>query len=357
MYKETTASIVVTVKPFYLEDQSSPDENHYVWAYSVKIENKGADTVQLRNRYWRITDARGQTQEVRGAGVVGEQPVLKPGEAFEYTSGTPLSTHPGSCWGPIRCSVPTARLSTSKFRRSRSIARSRHRPARTDRRPRPADPTWRSTVTEAKATAIKTSSASTAPRPRREDAEEAVRTLLRWAGDDPTREGLLDTPDRVVRAYEEWFQGYSEDPVEILKRTFEETDGYDELVVMRDIRLELFCEHHIAPIIGLVHVGYLPDKRIVGISKLARLVEVYGRRLQVQEKLTAQIANAIEEVLQPRGVAVVCEAAHHCMTTRGVHKTGTTLVTSRMLGALRNNPNTRREFLAMIGPHARTIEE
>jgi len=212
-------------------------------------------------------------------------------------------------------------------------------------------------VTEAKATAIKTSSASTAPRPRREDAEEAVRTLLRWAGDDPTREGLLDTPDRVVRAYEEWFQGYSEDPVEILKRTFEETDGYDELVVMRDIRLESFCEHHIAPIIGLVHVGYLPDKRIVGISKLARLVEVYGRRLQVQEKLTAQIANAIEEVLQPRGVAVVCEAAHHCMTTRGVHKTGTTLVTSRMLGALRNNPNTRREFLAMIGPHARTIEE
>ncbi|MBM3511032.1 MAG: GTP cyclohydrolase I FolE [Alphaproteobacteria bacterium] len=212
-------------------------------------------------------------------------------------------------------------------------------------------------MTEAKATAIKTSSASTAPRPRREDAEEAVRTLLRWAGDDPTREGLLDTPDRVVRAYEEWFQGYSEDPVEILKRTFEETDGYDELVVMRDIRLESFCEHHIAPIIGLVHVGYLPDKRIVGISKLARLVEVYGRRLQVQEKLTAQIANAIEEVLQPRGVAVVCEAAHHCMTTRGVHKTGTTLVTSRMLGALRNNPNTRREFLAMIGPHARTIEE
>ncbi len=212
-------------------------------------------------------------------------------------------------------------------------------------------------MTAAKATAIKTSGAKAAPRPRREDAEEAVRTLLRWAGDDPTREGLLDTPDRVVRAYEEWFQGYSEDPVDILKRTFEETDGYDELVVMRDIRLESFCEHHIAPIIGLVHVGYLPDKRIVGISKLARLVEVYGRRLQVQEKLTAQIANAIEEVLQPRGVAVVCEAAHHCMTTRGVHKTGTTLVTSRMLGALRNNPNTRREFLAMIGPHARTIEE
>jgi GTP cyclohydrolase I len=212
-------------------------------------------------------------------------------------------------------------------------------------------------VTEAKAAAIKTTAAAAPPRPRREDAEEAVRTLLRWAGDDPTREGLLDTPDRVVRAYEEWFQGYSEDPVEILKRTFEETEGYDELVVMRDIRLESFCEHHIAPIIGLVHVGYLPDKRIVGISKLARLVEVYGRRLQVQEKLTAQIANAIEEVLQPRGVAVVCEAAHHCMTTRGVHKTGTTLVTSRMLGALRNNPNTRREFLAMIGPHTRTIEE
>ena len=195
------------------------------------------------------------------------------------------------------------------------------------------------------------------PQPSRDEAEAAVRVLLRWAGDDPTREGLRETPARVVRAYEEWFQGYTEDPVDILKRTFEETDGYDELVVMRDIRLESFCEHHIAPIIGWVHVGYLPDKRIVGISKLARLVEVYGRRMQVQEKLTAQIANAIEEVLQPRGVAVVVEATHHCMTTRGVHKTGTTLVTSRMLGALRNNLNTRREFFSMIGRHSRQIAE
>lgn len=195
------------------------------------------------------------------------------------------------------------------------------------------------------------------PQPSRNEAESAVRVLLRWAGDDPTREGLRETPARVVRAYEEWFQGYTEDPVDILKRTFEETDGYDELVVMRDIRLESFCEHHIAPIIGWVHVGYLPDKRIVGISKLARLVEVYGRRMQVQEKLTAQIANAIEEVLQPRGVAVVVEATHHCMTTRGVHKTGTTLVTSRMLGALRNNLNTRREFFSMIGRHSRQIAE
>ena len=194
-------------------------------------------------------------------------------------------------------------------------------------------------------------------RPSREEAEGAVRTLLRWAGDDPDREGLLETPDRVVRAYQEWFSGYDEDPVEILQRTFEETAGYDEMVVMRDIRLESFCEHHIAPIIGWVHVGYLPDKRIVGISKLARLVEIYGRRMQVQEKLTAQIANAIDSVLSPKGVACVVEATHHCMTTRGVHKTGTTLVTSRMLGDFRNNPTTRREFLSMIGPHSRQLQD
>ena len=184
-----------------------------------------------------------------------------------------------------------------------------------------------------------------------------MRTLLRWAGDDPDREGLLETPNRVVRAYQEWFSGYDEDPVEILQRTFEETAGYDEMVVMRDIRLESFCEHHIAPIIGWVHVGYLPDKRIVGISKLARLVEIYGRRMQVQEKLTAQIANAIDTVLNPKGVACVIEATHHCMTTRGVHKTGTTLVTSRMLGDIRNNPTTRREFLSMIGPHSRQLQD
>ena len=197
----------------------------------------------------------------------------------------------------------------------------------------------------------------TIDRPSREEAEGAVRTLLRWAGDDPDREGLLETPNRVVRAYQEWFSGYDEDPVEILQRTFEETAGYDEMVVMRDIRLESFCEHHIAPIIGWVHVGYLPDKRIVGISKLARLVEIYGRRMQVQEKLTAQIANAIDTVLNPKGVACVIEATHHCMTTRGVHKTGTTLVTSRMLGDIRNNPTTRREFLSMIGPHSRQLQD
>jgi GTP cyclohydrolase I len=188
-----------------------------------------------------------------------------------------------------------------------------------------------------------------AERPTREEAREAVRTLVRWAGDDPAREGLKDTPERVVSAYEEYFTGYNEDPVEILARTFEETNGYDEMIVLRDIRLESFCEHHIAPIIGRTHVAYLPDQRIVGISKLARLVEVFGRRLQVQEKFTAQVAATVDQVLQPRGVAVVVEATHHCMTTRGVHKTGTTLVTSHMLGAFRTDPKTRREFLSIIG--------
>ena len=186
-------------------------------------------------------------------------------------------------------------------------------------------------------------------RPSREQAEEAVRTLLRWAGDDPTREGLRGTPDRVVRAYEEWFAGYFEDPVEILQRTFEETDGYDEMVVLRDIRFESYCEHHVAPIIGIAHVGYLPDRRVVGISKLARIVEIYAKRLQIQEKMTAQIANAIAGVLMPRGVAVVIEATHQCMTTRGIHKPGVSMVTSRMLGAFRTNESTRREFLSMIG--------
>ena len=188
-----------------------------------------------------------------------------------------------------------------------------------------------------------------AKRPDRAEAEAAVRTLLRWAGDDPDREGLRGTPDRVVRAYEEWFAGYGEDPVEVLKRTFEETEGYDEMVVLRDIRFESFCEHHVAPIIGVAHVGYLPDRRVVGISKLARIVEIYARRLQIQEKMTAQIANTIADVLEPRGVAVVICAQHQCMTTRGVHKPGVDMVTSRMLGAFREDPTTRREFLAMIG--------
>lgn len=192
-------------------------------------------------------------------------------------------------------------------------------------------------------------SAASTDRPSREEAEAAIRTLLRWAGDDPTREGLVDTPARVARAYEEFFAGYAIDPVALLERTFEETDGYDEIVLLRDIRLESHCEHHMVPIIGRAHVAYLPHRRVVGISKLARVVEAYARRLQIQEKLTAQIANTIQQVLEPRGVAVVIEAAHQCMTTRGVHKPGVTMVTSRMLGAFRNDPTTRREVLAMIG--------
>jgi GTP cyclohydrolase IA len=186
-------------------------------------------------------------------------------------------------------------------------------------------------------------------RPSRAEAEEAVRTLLRWAGDDPSREGLLDTPSRVARAYEEWFAGYDVDPDEFLRRTFEETAGYDEMVVLRDIGIESFCEHHLAPIIGRAHVAYLPHKRVVGISKLARVIEAFAKRLQIQEKLTAQIANTINDVLQPRGVAVVVEATHQCMTTRGVHKAGVSMVTSRMLGAFRSDPKTRREFLSIIG--------
>jgi GTP cyclohydrolase IA len=192
-------------------------------------------------------------------------------------------------------------------------------------------------------------------KPSREEAEAAVRTLLRWAGDDPDREGLLDTPKRVTRGYEEWFSGYATDPVSLLERTFEETDGYDEIVLLRDIRLESTCEHHMAPIIGRVHVAYLPHRRVVGISKLARVVDAYSKRLQIQEKLTAQIANTIQDVLEPRGVAVVIEAAHQCMTTRGVHKPGVTMVTSRMLGAFRDNAATRRELLAMIGNRGSAI--
>jgi GTP cyclohydrolase I len=186
-------------------------------------------------------------------------------------------------------------------------------------------------------------------RPSREEAEKAIETLLRWAGDDPTREGLADTPARVARAFEDWFSGYGQDPEEYLKRTFEEIEGYDDMVVLKDIRFESHCEHHLAPIIGRAHVGYLPTKRVVGISKLARVVEAYARRLQVQEKMNAQIANTIQKVLKPKGVAVVIEAAHQCMTTRGVHKTGVTMVTSTMLGAFRRNDATRREFLAVIG--------
>jgi GTP cyclohydrolase IA len=175
------------------------------------------------------------------------------------------------------------------------------------------------------------------PRPTREEAEAAVRTLIRWAGDDADREGLLETPARVVRAYEEWFSGYNADPRDYLKSTFEETGGYDEVVVLRDIRFESHCEHHMAPIIGRVHIGYLPRNRVVGISKLARLVEVFSRRLQIQEKMTAEIAACLDQVLNPYGVAVVTEATHQCMTTRGVHKTGVTMVTSRMLGVFRDN--------------------
>jgi GTP cyclohydrolase I len=188
-----------------------------------------------------------------------------------------------------------------------------------------------------------------ADRPSREDAEAAVRVLLRWAGDDPDREGLVGTPERVVRSYEEFFAGYTVDPVDLLQRTFEEVEGYDEMVVLRDIRIESYCEHHVVPILGKAHVAYLPKTRVVGISKLARVVETYAKRLQIQEKMTAQIANTIDEVLQPFGVAVVIEAQHQCMTTRGIHKPGVTMVTSRMLGAFRADPSTRREFLAMIG--------
>jgi GTP cyclohydrolase I len=192
--------------------------------------------------------------------------------------------------------------------------------------------------------------AKTAPsRPSREEAEKAVRTLLRWAGDNPEREGLKDTPARVAKAFEDWFSGYDQDPEAYLARTFEEVAGYDDMVILKDIRFESHCEHHLAPIIGRAHVGYLPTHRVVGISKLARVVEAFARRLQVQEKMNAQIAHCIQTVLDPRGVAVVIEAAHQCMTTRGVHKTGVTMVTSTMLGDFRTSSDTRREFLNIIG--------
>lgn len=193
-------------------------------------------------------------------------------------------------------------------------------------------------------------------RPNRAEAEAAVRTLLLWAGDDPDREGLVDTPARVARAYEEFFAGYGSDPVEMLARSFEETDGYDEMVVLRDIRLESHCEHHMVPIIGKAHIAYLPNGRVVGISKLARVIETYAKRLQIQEKLTAQIANTIESVLKPKGVAVVIEAAHQCMTTRGIHKPGVSMVTSRMLGEFRTNDATRREFLSIVSGSRGVLE-
>ena len=183
----------------------------------------------------------------------------------------------------------------------------------------------------------------------REQAEDAVRVLLRWAGENPAREGLLATPKRVVKAYRDWFSGYALDPDDYLQRTFEEVAGYDELIVLRDIEFESHCEHHMAPIIGRVHVGYLPDGKVVGISKLARVVDAYARRFQVQEKMTAQIADCIQRVLQPRGVGVVVDGAHECMTTRGVHKRGVSMVTSKMLGSFRDDPRTRSEFLQFIG--------
>ncbi|MDJ0937459.1 MAG: GTP cyclohydrolase I FolE [Kiloniellales bacterium] len=194
-------------------------------------------------------------------------------------------------------------------------------------------------------------------RPSRSEAEAAVRTLIEWAGDDPDREGLKETPERVVRAYEEFFAGYDEDPVALLATTFEETAAYDEMIVLRDIRLESHCEHHIVPILGTAHVGYLPAGRVVGLSKLARLVEVFAKRLQIQEALTSQIADTIQELLKPRGVGVVIEAAHQCMTTRGVRKPGVSAVTSRMLGCFRDDPATRREFLSVIGGQRNTPHE
>ncbi len=202
-------------------------------------------------------------------------------------------------------------------------------------------------------TAARNESGEELGRPTRQQAEAAVRTLIRWAGDDPEREGLRDTPARVTRSYGELFAGYDEDPHALLERTFDEVEGYDEIVLLRDIRVESHCEHHMVPIIGRAHVAYLPRNRVVGISKLARVVEAYSRRLQIQEKLTAQIASAIDEVLRPFGVAVIIEAGHQCMTTRGVHKPGVSMVTSRMLGAFRTQPDTRRELLSMIGPRGR----
>lgn len=185
-------------------------------------------------------------------------------------------------------------------------------------------------------------------KPTREEAEEAVRTLICWTGDNPDREGLIETPKRVVKAYEEFFEGYHMDPEEVLTKTFEEVQGYDDAVIVRNIRVESHCEHHIVPILGVAHVGYIPNNRVVGISKLARVIEIFGKRLQTQETMTAQIADTIQKVLQPKGVAVVVDASHQCMTTRGIHKTESSTITSRMLGAFRDNPETRSEFMNLI---------
>lgn len=186
-------------------------------------------------------------------------------------------------------------------------------------------------------------------KPSRAEAEAAVRTLIRWAGDDPSREGLLDTPKRVVKAYEEWFEGYRKDPDAILARVFEEVEGYDDIVLLKDIRVESVCEHHMAPIIGKANIAYMPDKRVVGISKLARLVDAYGKRMQVQEKMTAQIADTLQKTLQPKGVAVMVEAEHHCMSTRGVHKHGVDTVTTRFTGVFQENPALETRFMRLIG--------
>jgi len=185
-------------------------------------------------------------------------------------------------------------------------------------------------------------------KPSREEAKEAVKTLIKWAGDNPDREGLLETPKRVVKAYEDFFKGYSEDPVQILSKTFDEVEGYDEMVIVRDIKIESHCEHHMVPFIGIAHIGYIPNQRVVGISKLARIADVFSKRLQTQETMTAQIADTINETLNPKGVAVVIDAQHMCMTTRGAHKSESSTITSRMLGLFRTNSNTRNEFMNLI---------
>ena len=188
-------------------------------------------------------------------------------------------------------------------------------------------------------------------RPSEEEAMAAAKTLLAFAGDDPSREGLIETPKRVIKAYGEFFAGYDEDPVEALSKTFEQVEGYDEMVIVKGIRVESHCEHHMVPILGVAHVGYIPNKRVVGISKLARIIDIFGKRLQTQETMTAQVADTINDVLKPKGVAVVIDAAHQCMTTRGIHKTETSTVTSRMLGAFKENPTTRSEFMNLIKPN------
>ena len=186
------------------------------------------------------------------------------------------------------------------------------------------------------------------PKPTREEAEAAVKTLISWAGDNPNGEGLIETPKRVVKSYEEFYSGYDQDPEEILSKVFEEVEGYDEIIIVKDIRLESHCEHHMVPILGKAHVAYIPDQRVVGISKLARVVDLFAKRLQTQETMTAQIADTIDRVLKPKGVAIVIDAAHQCMSSRGVHKTETSTVTSRMLGAFRENPKSRMEFMNLI---------